>query len=305
MAVYRPDPELLRIQINSIKNQSLLDWVCIIGIDGTDFETKKLVLSAIGQDDRFYVKMFMDNLGFYRNFERILSEVPDSVDWIALSDQDDEWMPNKLETIVPYLKRCSLASSQSLIVSKEDIFNSQFTHRKTVNLLGQLIDNQVTGAASVFTPELLRVALPFPPPTKYAYHDFWLGVCAQLLSGVLIVEYALQNYVQHSQNVIGEPTNKSVFQAYFRLNSLAGKSLKKKFQYIRKERWGWRVNMAKTALTRRISIRPDQKRILTRVSAGRPSLYLTFQMLATVITRNAPTGRGLTLLVSSFLGQEK
>ena len=32
-------------------------------------------------------------LGFYRNFERALSMVPPSADYVTLCDQDDYWHP--------------------------------------------------------------------------------------------------------------------------------------------------------------------------------------------------------------------
>ena len=42
-----------------------------------------------------------------------------------------------------------------------------------------MVNNAVTGAASLFRRELLDVALPFPPrgPAEH-YHDHWLALCA-------------------------------------------------------------------------------------------------------------------------------
>ena len=64
---------------------------------------RRLVAEIVGDDPRFEVIGWDDNLGFYLNFERLLLAVPDDAAWVALSDQDDRWYPDKLERLVPLL----------------------------------------------------------------------------------------------------------------------------------------------------------------------------------------------------------
>ena len=103
LAAYRPDPELFAIQLRSIRDQTRRDFRCLIGADGGQEEVRALVAEIVGDDPRFEVIGWDDNLGFYLNFERLLMAVPPDAAWVALSDQDDRWYPDKLERLVPLL----------------------------------------------------------------------------------------------------------------------------------------------------------------------------------------------------------
>ena len=91
MAVFRPDPALLEQQVMSIRQQDLKQWSCIVGIDGFDAGAEESVRAVIGEDERFSIVNFEVNVGFYRNFERLLTLVDRTAAWVALADQDDVW----------------------------------------------------------------------------------------------------------------------------------------------------------------------------------------------------------------------
>src|SRR3954454_25386717 len=95
MAVYRPNPALLARQISSLRDQTVRDWRCLVGVDGADSETVTLLKELIGGDGRFAVVEYPDNGGVYRHFNRLLEAVPADAAWVALADQDDYWYPNK------------------------------------------------------------------------------------------------------------------------------------------------------------------------------------------------------------------
>ena len=58
-------------------------------------------------DPRFLVSRSPERLHFYRNFERALTLAPTSADYVAMSDQDDSWHPDKLETLLGAIGRCA------------------------------------------------------------------------------------------------------------------------------------------------------------------------------------------------------
>ena len=107
-------------------------------------------------------------VGYYRNFERCLELVPPGVRFVALSDQDDVWHADKLETLASAFdsERVQLAYADMAIVSSdgEPLAPSYWTDRANnhTDLASLLLINTVTGAASLFRRELLDVALPFP-----------------------------------------------------------------------------------------------------------------------------------------------
>ncbi|MFE7846076.1 glycosyltransferase [Microbacterium sp. NPDC057407] len=206
LAAYEPDPHLFARQLRSLKDQTLGDFVCVISADGGAGRVRELVDDATAGDARFRVIGFDDRVGFYRNFERALAEVPGDAAWIALSDQDDVWHPNKLERLVPLLADHAIVSGQARVVEfPSGRVIEPTTHRRTADALGVTATNQFSGAMSVFRREVLDLALPFPAmPTRVEVHDHWLAVCAAALGPTLVVDDVLQDYVQHTGNVLGE-----------------------------------------------------------------------------------------------------
>lgn len=206
LAAYKPDPDLFARQLTSLQNQTLTDFDCIISADGEHQAVQQLTSAIVGDDDRFRVVGFDDRLGFYRNFERGLAHVPSDAAWVALSDQDDLWHEHKLETLVPHLRTHTMVSGQARVVEYPSgrVIHSS-TGRRTASALDVMAINQFSGAMSVFRREVLDLALPFPGmAVRTEVHDHWLAVCAALLGPTMIVDEALQDYVQHGGNVIGE-----------------------------------------------------------------------------------------------------
>ena len=206
LAAYEPDPELLAIQLRSIRDQTRRDFRCFIGADGDQGGVRALVCGIVGDDPRFEVIGWDDNVGFYLNFERLLMAVPEDVSWVALSDQDDRWYPDKLEHLVPLLDQATLATGQACAFNVGHREKAhEFTRRRSVSAKDLLIQNQVTGAMSVFRRELLDVALPFPRHHGITQlHDHWLAMCAVTSAGYLVLDEVVQDYVQHGRNVVGE-----------------------------------------------------------------------------------------------------
>lgn len=206
LAAYKPDLDLFKAQLLSIKEQTHTNFECLISADGGHAEIQEFVTREMGADQRFKVLGFPDRLGFYGNFERVLQHVPSNAEWVALSDQDDEWYPTKIESLLPHLHEVTLVSGQARVVRRpgNDVV-AESTHRKDVGLGSLIAQNQVTGSLCIFRRELLDLALPFPRyPAVTQVHDHWLAVCAKATGGVLIVDDVVQDYVQHAANVLGE-----------------------------------------------------------------------------------------------------
>jgi glycosyltransferase involved in cell wall biosynthesis len=208
MATYEPPGDLLRTQLESIREQTHENWVCLISDDCSSDMSFERLRELTDRDPRFAVSRSPERLGFYRNFERALSMAPAEADYVTLCDQDDRWRPGKLERLLKAIGDAQLAYSDARIVSPEgDVVKpSYWTERSNnyKNFGSLLLANSVTGAASLFRRELLDDALPFPPRLAgAAFHDHWLAMVARARGEIAYVDEPLWDYVQHDRTVIG------------------------------------------------------------------------------------------------------
>lgn len=301
LAVYRPRQDLLVRQVSSIRAQTQRNWRCIIGIDGADEIALADVQLAVAGDPRFIVREYEQNVGFYANFSRLLDEVPQTAKWVALSDQDDEWFPEKLATLLAELPRASLAVGQVIVAPADGASHGTMTKREVSTLPLLFFDNQVTGAACVFDRQLLSVALPFPAPTDLAFHDHWLGVCALASHGVVVIDVPVQYYLQHSSNVIGEERRLTLGHRLKNLFARSEGGARGAITYLRDHRWGWRVNMAQSLLAQRVgSTSLSDRTFLEAVANSQISIPFIRSMLGAIITRKAPRLRTFALLVGAI-----
>ena len=174
-----------------------------------------------------------DNLGYARNFERVVAAC--SGDLIALSDQDDVWVPEKLARLEAALGddlTCLLAFSDARLVDTnlrplgQTIWES--LNLSAVNVqrireggVSSLLYYRpvVTGATVCFRRELAEQA--FPSGVDF-WHDAWLALAAELLGRVEAVEDSLVLYRQHGANTLGAP--KAISPLWKRVRNALGRS---------------------------------------------------------------------------------
>jgi glycosyltransferase involved in cell wall biosynthesis len=141
-------------------------------------------------------------MGFVRTFERAISQAKG--DYIALCDQDDVWLPEKIETLVKEIGDNVLIHSDAYLIDEDDKIISETTTSKVKKFLQNktFIDylraNSVTGCSLMFKKELLQTALPFPKNTQY--HDWWLAICAAKTGKIKYLNRPLLKYRMHETN---------------------------------------------------------------------------------------------------------
>ena len=167
----------------------------------------------LGDDNRFSIVRNSSTLGVLHNFEKALSIAPEDTDYICCCDQDDIWMPEKLEYILkefddPEVMLCH--TDLQLIDEKGHVFNNScFEYeQRNINdyrLRALLLRNSVTGCALAFRSNLIPFILPFPhggTPLGY-YHDVWIALHAVMHGRISTIMQPLIKYRQHGQNTIG------------------------------------------------------------------------------------------------------
>jgi glycosyltransferase involved in cell wall biosynthesis len=224
VATYDPPAELFARQISSIREQTHENLICIISDDCSRPERYAEIEAAIAGDPRFVLSRSPRRLGFYHNFERALSLVPEDVDFVAMADQDDAWYPDKLETLLGAIGDAQLVYSDARIVDRGgEVLAETYWERRRNNhssLLSLLLANAVTGAASLLRRDLLDVALPFPPAQFAHFHDHWVALTALTRGDIAYVDRPLYDYVQHGDASLGHAAANRLLTIRDRLGAL-------------------------------------------------------------------------------------
>jgi len=136
-----------------------------------------------------------------RNFENALSKAEG--DYIFLSDQDDVWVPDKVEKILPYLKEDKLVISDAWIVDS-DLKKIDKLSKYRVYKKGFLINIYVRGGAPqgcvcAFTKKIKDFILPIPK--NALTHDFWIGLLSELKFSSVYIPEQLVLYRRHLSTV--------------------------------------------------------------------------------------------------------
>ena len=208
LATYQPPLPWLKIQLDSLINQTHKNWICIVNDDASPLATWEKIQQLTARDPRFVAFRNPERLGFYANFERALERVPKAVDYVALCDQDDAWYPDKLSaSLAEFRPDTTLVYCDMNLVSRDGakLSDTYWTTRRNnyTDFETLLIANTVTGAASVFRADLLGDVLPFPQRVTGSYHDHWIACMAMVRGRLGYVDRPLYAYRQHGGNVVG------------------------------------------------------------------------------------------------------
>jgi glycosyltransferase involved in cell wall biosynthesis len=205
MATYNGE-RFLKQQIDSILNQSLPPTELIV-IDDCSQDGSLRILQEYASKNPI-VKFFSNevNIGFVKNFEKGISL--SSGNLIALSDQDDIWVVDKLQKLFEGIGDSLLIYSNSELVDE----SGKSLHKKMSDIKNQIgfnsslmfvIGTWAPGHAFLFKRTLAEKCIPFP---SIVAHDFWLAFMATCYKPVKYLAEPLVLYRQHSSNTVSANT---------------------------------------------------------------------------------------------------
>lgn len=188
----------IKEQIDSILPQLAYNDELIISDDNSDDRTLSILYAYPDPRIKIYRSTY-NNL--VKNFEFAL-EVAKG-DYIFLSDQDDVWLENKVEVMLPFLKEFDMVVSNAVVTdeSLKPLFNFFKRPASVMNndpAILKILRSPTSGCCMAFTRPLLEKALPFP--SNMYMHDRWLWAISCVFGKPLIIDDPLILYRRHKSN---------------------------------------------------------------------------------------------------------
>ena len=209
LAAYKGEKYILD-QLSSILEQLDENDEIIVSDDCPGSEMSKLVLKKADSDPRIkYLEG--PGKGVIKNFENALSHTTGDI--IFLSDQDDIWLPGKVDAIKKEIKDgATLVLHDAKVVDEGlNILDESFfkINGSREGFFKNILKNSYMGCCMAFDKELRDLSLPFPE--RIPMHDQYIGLLAEYMAKkgkckvkVLNTPYILHRV--HGENVTGGST---------------------------------------------------------------------------------------------------
>ena len=218
LATYQGE-QFIREQVASIAAQTRLPSRVLVADDGSRDRTCALIEDFASQAPFPVVWVGRERVGGAgANFARLLaaSTADSTAELVVLCDQDDVWLPERLEQLVAAYVAAGTPEVPRLLVHDLHLIDAQgvllgpsfwrhqaFDPRQGSAFATLLVMNSFPGCAMVCNRALLQCALPIPP--EAIMHDWWLALVAAGCGSIIVLDCPLGAYRLHATNVIGAP----------------------------------------------------------------------------------------------------
>ncbi len=203
----------IKEQIGSILNQTLKPNLIVVVDDKSTDKTPEIVKNYSLKYNNIKFYQNERNIGWIRNFEQGISLC--NTDYIALSDQDDIWFPNKLEKC--FQKMSSVCNSGLCYHNSELIYEdgkrlgttlwelSDLNYpmsKREARLIIANTQTPISGFTMFFHSDLKEHILPIPGE-RYCPHDWWICAVSFFLYNPVYLESPLSYYRMHPKQASG------------------------------------------------------------------------------------------------------
>jgi glycosyltransferase involved in cell wall biosynthesis len=212
LATYNGE-RFLAAQLESLERQTFRSWRLLVRDDGSKDGTRAVLeeFRARHPEAVHFIEDGDSRLGAAGNYGRLLAA--STADYALFCDQDDVWLPDKIESLLvlavaherpdhPLLIHSDLEVVDSdLRVRESSFWRYQFIRPERCEWSRLLVQNVVTGCASLINAPLRRAALPIP--AEAVMHDWWLALVAAVSGEIKWTEKVTVRYRQHDSNDTG------------------------------------------------------------------------------------------------------
>lgn len=224
MATYNGE-RFLGPQIDSILAQTVTDWRLYIRDDCSKDGTRAVIRQYAERypEKIVFVPSEWPSGGAMENFFTLMREYAALSGYFMFSDQDDIWLPEKIERSLAGMCRLEktyglekpllIHTDLSVADAKLNILEPSFERFQKLeyerNSLSALLQqNNITGCTMLFNRPLLELSL-VEDTGGILMHDWWMGLVAAAFGAVGTVPEPTILYRQHGGNEVGAKNVKS------------------------------------------------------------------------------------------------
>lgn len=206
-------------QLESIGGQTYRDWHLFVSDDGSSDGTLRVVEGFRSQNpDKVTIVSRGHRMGGAKeNFFHLMRVVPRGFKAYCFCDQDDRWLPEKIEKTLAALEEIGsesgdcpcLAFCDARVVDADlGLIDSSFVSFTDVDptatsLSELLVQNPISGAEVMVNERALELASRPFNLEGIDMHDQWLGLAVSAFGKIKFVDEALFEYRQHGDNEVG------------------------------------------------------------------------------------------------------
>jgi len=215
--------QLLKRAIDSVINQTYFNIEIIIVDDASMDNTEEVVQEYIKQDSRVQYLKNKQKLG--ANVSRNKGILASKGKFIAGLDDDDEFMPNRIELLIKnYDDNYAFITSNNLIVKDGSLTIS--SKKPIIYLEDMLYNNRVDNQACIEKSRLQEVGLYDEKLTACQDYDMWMRLILKY-GNVKVIEEATQIIYRNSSLQRISTNSKNKYYGYY--------NFYKKYKYLMNE----------------------------------------------------------------------
>jgi len=210
LATYNGE-RFLQDQLNSIADQTRQDWALYVSDDGSVDATKKILDSFLEANPKHLIE-FRDGpkKGFAQNFLSLVCDPNIKGQFFAYCDQDDVWMPTKLERALAWLSNIP-EDVPALYCARTEYVDAQLKHiafspnyTRPFVFANALVQNIASGNTMVFNHAARKLIQDAGPDVDIPLHDWWTYMLVTAVNGPVHLDpQPTVSYRQHDGNLWG------------------------------------------------------------------------------------------------------
>lgn len=206
----------IREQIHSLLDQDLKDFDLIFLDDGSNDKTLEIVRQETCNTDTNIIIKKCNHNSFQKNFLYGLKNIDQQYKYYAFCDQDDVWMPDKLQSLLEILEQTDkskptmIASRTTIIDYKNNIIAESPMFRKSPSFKNALVQSLAGGNTMIINHATRNILDQIEDYESVVSHDWITYILVTAMSGKVIFSIKpLVHYRFHEKNIIGPNTTLS------------------------------------------------------------------------------------------------